>query len=78
MCALPVLALTQRHAAPELANARPRHEASGRLAPFSGPKVRPEHVFCALEAPSLLTQWMHVSFREAGGCDGDDSQKQVL
>ena len=50
MCALPALALTQRHAAPELANARARHEASGRLAPFSGPKVRPEHVFCALEA----------------------------
>ncbi|CAK0783978.1 hypothetical protein CVIRNUC_007181 [Coccomyxa viridis] len=39
VCALPALALTQRHAAPELANARARHEASGRLAPFSGPKV---------------------------------------
>ena len=48
VCALPALALTQRHAAPELASARARRNASGRLTPFSGPKVRLEQALCAL------------------------------
>ena len=48
VCALPALALTQRHAAPELASARARHNASGRLTPFSGPKVRLEQLLYAL------------------------------
>lgn len=39
VCALPVLQLTQQLVAPEVLRARLAHDISGRLAPFSGPKV---------------------------------------
>ena len=39
VCALPALQLTQQHVAPEVLRARLACDISGRLVPFSGPKV---------------------------------------
>ena len=66
VCALPALQLTQQHVAPEVLHARLAHDISGRLAPFSGPKV---HTVLFLEVLCCTCTACHMQQVNNTGCD---------